>query len=56
MALLGVKEGSGVKRTWDLPGTPVVGHNLEPVHMQNTLSQIWHNLRSKCTPKLPLEL
>ena len=36
---------------------PVRGpSNLEPVHMDNTLSQICHNRRSKCTPKLPLEL
>ena len=36
------------------PGT--IYSNLEPVHMENTLSQICHNRRSKCTPKLPLEL
>ena len=26
MTLLGVKEGCGVKQSWDLPGTPVIGH------------------------------
>ena len=35
---------------------PAPYSNLEPVHMPNTLSQICHNRRSKCTPKLPLEL
>ena len=49
MTLLGVKEGCRVKRSWDLPGTPVIGHVCQTRLPDTTAG---HDCRTRLRPAI----